>query len=110
VTIIDVTLLERFKLVRARSEALCAPLEIEDYCIQTMDNVSPPKWHLAHVTWFFEMFILVPYAKQYRMLRDEYAHLFNSYYETAGTFFRSEERRVGKECRRLCRSRWSPYH
>lgn len=91
-TISDVTLLERFKLVRARSEALCAPLEIEDYCIQAMDNVSPPKWHLAHVTWFFEMFILVPYAKQYRMLRDEYAHLFNSYYETAGTFFPRPQR------------------
>lgn len=91
-TISDVTLLERFKLVRARSEVLCAPLEIEDYCIQAMDNVSPPKWHLAHVTWFFEMFILVPYAKQYRMLRDEYAHLFNSYYETAGTFFPRPQR------------------
>lgn len=91
-TISDVTLIERFKLVRARSEMLCAPLEIEDYCIQAMENASPPKWHLAHVTWFFEMFILVPYAKQYRMLRDEYAHLFNSYYETAGTFFPRPQR------------------
>ncbi|MFZ5524288.1 MAG: ergothioneine biosynthesis protein EgtB [Pseudomonadota bacterium] len=88
----DTTLIERFRMVRARSETLCAPLEIEDYGIQAMENASPPKWHLAHVTWFFEMFILVPYAKQYHMLRDEYAHLFNSYYETAGTFFPRPQR------------------
>lgn len=85
-------LIERYRTVRARSEALCAPLEAEDYCIQAMESVSPPKWHLAHVTWFFEMFILVPYAKGYRMLREEYAHLFNSYYETAGTFFPRPQR------------------
>ena len=85
-------LIERYRTLRARSETLCAPLEVEDYCIQAMENVSPPKWHLAHVTWFFEMFILVPYAKDYRMLREEYAHLFNSYYETAGTFFPRPQR------------------
>ncbi|MBI5891676.1 MAG: ergothioneine biosynthesis protein EgtB [Nitrosomonadales bacterium] len=88
----DAALMERYQTIRARSESLCAPLEIEDYCIQAMADVSPPKWHLAHVTWFFEMFILVPYAKQYRMLREEYAHLFNSYYETAGTFFPRPQR------------------
>ena len=88
----DAALIERFKTVRSRSELLCAPLEVEDYCIQAMTDVSPPKWHLAHVTWFFEMFILVPYAKGYRMLRNEYAHLFNSYYETAGTFFPRPQR------------------
>jgi len=88
----DAALIQRFRSVRAGSELLCAPLEIEDYCIQAMPDVSPPKWHLAHVTWFFEMFILAPYAKQYRMLRDEYAHLFNSYYETAGTFFPRPQR------------------
>jgi ergothioneine biosynthesis protein EgtB len=88
----DAALIERFRTVRARSESLCAPLEIEDYCIQAMTDASPPKWHLAHVTWFFEMFILVPYAKQYRMLCEEYAHLFNSYYETAGTFFPRPQR------------------
>jgi len=85
-------LIKRYQTVRARTEALCAPLEIEDYCIQAIESVSPPKWHLAHVTWFFEMFILVPYAKQYRMLREEYAHLFNSYYETAGSFFPRPQR------------------
>ncbi|GAB4118117.1 MAG: ergothioneine biosynthesis protein EgtB [Sideroxydans sp.] len=85
-------LIERYRTVRARSEALCDPLEVEDYCIQAMESVSPPKWHLAHVTWFFETFILVPYAKQYRMLNEAYANLFNSYYETAGTFFPRPQR------------------
>lgn len=85
-------LIERYRTVRTRSETLCAPLTVEDFCIQAMTDVSPPKWHLAHVTWFFEMFILVPYVKQYRMLRAEYAHLFNSYYETAGTFFPRPQR------------------
>ncbi len=73
--------------VRARTESLCAPLEIEDYVIQASDSVSPPKWHLAHTTWFFETFILLPFAPGYRVFNDAYAHLFNSYYETAGTFF-----------------------
>jgi len=88
----DAALIQRYRTVRARTEALCAPLEIEDYCIQAMENASPPKWHLAHVTWFFETFILAPYAPQYRMLREEYAHLFNSYYETAGSFFPRPQR------------------
>ncbi len=88
----DTTLIERYKTVRARSESLCAPLEVEDYCIQAMTDVSPPKWHLAHVTWFFEMFILVPFAAKYQMFQKEFAHLFNSYYETAGTFFPRPQR------------------
>ncbi|MFZ3017925.1 MAG: ergothioneine biosynthesis protein EgtB [Gallionella sp.] len=88
----DAALIERYQTVRARTEALCAPLKVEDYCLQAMENASPPKWHLAHVTWFFETFILVPYTRGYRMLREEYAHLFNSYYETAGTFFPRPQR------------------
>jgi len=48
------TLSQRLVAVRARTESLCAPLEIEDYVIQASDSVSPPKWHLAHTTWFFE--------------------------------------------------------
>ncbi|PIY06587.1 MAG: ergothioneine biosynthesis protein EgtB, partial [Gallionellaceae bacterium CG_4_10_14_3_um_filter_60_1069] len=85
-------LAQRFQAVRARSEALCAPLEIEDYCIQAMENASPPKWHLAHVTWFFEAFVLAPFAPGYRVFQKEFAHLFNSYYETAGTFFPRPQR------------------
>jgi len=78
---------QRLGEARARTESLCVPLEIEDYVIQAGDSVSPPKWHLAHTTWFFETFILLPFLPDYRVYNKAYAHLFNSYYETAGTFF-----------------------
>jgi ergothioneine biosynthesis protein EgtB len=83
---------QRLATVRSRSESLCSPLEIEDYVIQASDSVSPPKWHLAHTTWFFETFILLPIAPGYRVFDEAYAHLFNSYYETAGTFFPRPQR------------------
>jgi DinB superfamily len=85
-------LMLRLKKVRARTESLCSPLEIEDYCIQASDFVSPPKWHLAHTTWFFETFILLPFAPSYKVFHSAFAHLFNSYYETAGTFFPRTQR------------------
>ena len=72
------TLLERFQRVRRASEALCAPLTVEDYVIQSMADVSPPKWHLAHVTWFFEAFILKPFLKGYQTPNPAYDYLFNS--------------------------------
>lgn len=50
-----------YHAVRQLSESLCQPLVIEDYGVQSMADVSPPKWHLAHTTWFFETFLLVPY-------------------------------------------------
>ncbi len=87
-----ITAIDRFQAVRARSELLCAPLETEDYCIQASEFASPPKWHLAHTTWFFETFILIPYATGYRAFQKSYAHLFNSYYETAGTFYPRPQR------------------
>lgn len=77
--------LRRYQRVRADSERLCAPLCTEDYVIQSMDDVSPPKWHLAHVSWFFEAFLLTPFLKRYRTLDPAYDFLFNSYYETHGT-------------------------
>ena len=85
-------LAHRLRAVRDRTGLLCSPLEIEDYVIQASDSVSPPKWHLAHTTWFFETFILMPYAPGYRVFHEAYAHLFNSYYETAGTFFPRPQR------------------
>ena len=85
-------LAHRLREVRDRTGLLCSPLEIEDYVIQASDSVSPPKWHLAHTTWFFETFILMPYAPGYRVFHEAYAHLFNSYYETAGTFFPKPQR------------------
>jgi len=70
--------------VRRFTEALCAPLATEDYVIQSMPDVSPTKWHLAHVSWFFETFVLSPTLSNYRPLNPHYAYLFNSYYETVG--------------------------
>ena len=78
--------------VRRQTEALCEPLEVDDFNVQTMADVSPIKWHIAHVTWFFETFILSNYLKDYRLFHPEFAHLFNSYYETVGTFHPRPER------------------
>ena len=55
----------RYAEVRKRTEALCAPLATDDYQVQSVIDASPPKWHLAHVTWFFETFLLKPYLKGY---------------------------------------------
>jgi ergothioneine biosynthesis protein EgtB len=74
----------RYQQVRQTSEKICQPLVIEDYVIQSMPDVSPPKWHLAHTTWFFETFLLVPYLKNYRVFHPQFGYLFNSYYEAVG--------------------------
>jgi ergothioneine biosynthesis protein EgtB len=70
--------------VRAFSEELCEPLEIEDYVVQSMPDCSPTKWHLAHVSWFFETFLLQPNVPEYRSLHPQYTYLFNSYYNAVG--------------------------
>jgi ergothioneine biosynthesis protein EgtB len=75
-----------FAEVRAQTEALCAPLETEDYVIQSMPDVSPPRWHLAHTSWFFEQFILGEQLPGYARYHPMYAYLFNSYYIGAGEF------------------------
>ncbi len=75
---------DRYLQVRAWSEALCRPLAIEDYIVQSMPDVSPPKWHLAHVTWFFETFLLVPFLPGYQCFHPRFGYLFNSYYEAVG--------------------------
>ena len=77
-------LISRYRKVRALTEKLCEPLEPEDYVVQTMMDVSPTKWHLAHVTWFYETFILRKFDPDYRLLNDQYPYLFNSYYTQAG--------------------------
>lgn len=81
------TLLARYRQVRHASERICAPLQTEDYVIQSMPDVSPPKWHLAHVSWFFEAFLLTPFLKGYRTPDRAYDTLFNSYYQTHGVPF-----------------------
>ena len=79
-----VDLAAQYARTRARSEALCRPLAIEDYGVQPMDDASPPKWHLAHTTWFFETFLLKEFDAGYRGVDDRYETLFNSYYQGVG--------------------------
>lgn len=76
--------IEEYQKVRRFSEYLCEPLATEDYVIQSMPDVSPTKWHLAHVSWFFETFLLFPAIPDYQSLHPQYAYLFNSYYNTIG--------------------------
>ncbi len=76
---------DRFIAVRKRSEDICAPLEIEDYSVQPVVDVSPPKWHLAHSTWFFEQFVLSDHKSAYTVFSSDFAYLFNSYYNNVGT-------------------------
>ncbi|WP_324777664.1 DinB family protein, partial [Ralstonia pickettii] len=77
-------LMQHYGVVRAQSLALAAPLSDADATVQSMDDASPAKWHLAHTTWFFEEFILGPNVPGYRSPDARYRYLFNSYYETVG--------------------------
>jgi ergothioneine biosynthesis protein EgtB len=77
-------LLQQYKEIREYSARLCSGLQTEDYVVQPVVDVSPPKWHLGHTTWFFETFFLVPFAVAYRLFDPEYNYVFNSYYETIG--------------------------
>ncbi len=70
--------------IRRATEALCRPLRTEDYVVQSMPDASPTKWHLAHTSWFFETFVLVPAVREYRAFDARFAVLFNSYYHAAG--------------------------
>ncbi len=79
-----IKLKEQFIITRQTSEVICSPLETEDYVVQPMVNASPPKWHLAHTTWFFEQFILVNFLKDYQVFNPDFAFLFNSYYNNMG--------------------------
>ena len=74
----------RYRRVRQFTLSLCATLETEDYVVQTMPDVSPAKWHLAHTTWFFETFVLEPFVPGYESPNPQYAVLFNSYYQAVG--------------------------
>ena len=78
------SILDFFLETRKHTEHLCTPLEIEDYVVQPIIDVSPPKWHLGHTTWFFEEFILKPHAKGYQVFNEDFSFVFNSYYETIG--------------------------
>ncbi len=77
-------MLDSYLKTRQISEKICQPLAIEDYTIQSMPDVSPPKWHLAHTTWFFETFLLLPHFPEYQVFNPQFGYLFNSYYEAVG--------------------------
>lgn len=85
-------LLTFYHRVRKDTEDLCRPLATEDYCIQTAPFVSPAKWHIAHISWFFEAFLLKPHLPGYREFNQRFDYLFNSYYETHGTPYPRPER------------------
>ncbi|MEL6923936.1 MAG: ergothioneine biosynthesis protein EgtB [Bacteroidota bacterium] len=80
----SLSLSQQYTSVRKHSELLCAPLHIEDYIPQPVDFVSPPKWHLAHTTWFFETFVLKKYQDDYKVYHEDFSFLFNSYYNAVG--------------------------
>jgi ergothioneine biosynthesis protein EgtB len=75
---------EKYSEVRKYSEKICEPLKTDDYGIQPAQDVSPPKWHLAHSTWFWEEFILSKYFPDYKRFHPRFAFLFNSYYDGIG--------------------------
>ena len=74
----------RYQAVRKMTERLAQPLSPEDCQIQSMPDASPVKWHLAHTTWFFETFVLVPHAPAYEVFHPSFGYLFNSYYNSVG--------------------------
>jgi len=78
------SIIETFARVRAASEALARPLSPEDCMLQSMEAASPVKWNLAHTSWFFETFILLPHASGYAPFHPDFGFLFNSYYNQIG--------------------------
>src|SRR5689334_10303969 len=73
-----------YKKVRSHTEELCEPLEIEDYIPQPVVDVSPPRWNIAHTTWFFEEMILKRFVADYKVFDANFGFLFNSYYNSIG--------------------------
>jgi ergothioneine biosynthesis protein EgtB len=74
----------QFLEIRHQTERICQSLRPEDTSIQPIDYVSPPKWHLAHTTWFFEQFVLTEYKENYKVFNPDFAYYFNSYYNNVG--------------------------
>ena len=84
----------KFDEVRSHTERLAAPLSPEDQTVQSMPDVSPTKWHRAHVTWFFETFVLADHEQGFAPFQDTYWFLFNSYYEAVGPRYARAQRGV----------------
>ena len=90
-------IVEQYIETRAYTEQLCKPLRTEDFVIQPAIFASPPKWHLAHTTWFFEEFVLKRFAPDYKVFDEDYAYLFNSYYNNVGPrTLRAERGNMGR--------------
>ena len=81
-----------FARVREQSETLCEPLAVEDFGVQPMNDASPPKWHLAHTSWFFETFLLIPFQSDYEVFHPRFEYLYNSYYNGVGDPFPRQRR------------------
>jgi len=91
-TMTNQTLVDAFRSIRNQSVHACEPLEVEDYGLQAAAFSSPPKWHLAHTSWFFETFILKPFLPGYQVFHESYELLFNSYYNAIGEQFPRPQR------------------
>ena len=85
-------LITKFMMVRKKTEQLCLPLADDDFLLTVTEDTSPPKWHLAHTSWFLENFILNKYKKGYEAFRPEFNFLFNSYYKHLGSYLPKNKR------------------
>lgn len=85
-------LIKKLQLVRQKTLEICSHIENEDFVVQPSPEVSPPKWHLGHTSWFFEELILAKYQKDYTRFNDNYSALFNSYYKALGSHTIQAER------------------
>lgn len=75
---------EHYRQIREQTLRLCQPLKTEDYVVQPIVDVSPPKWHLGHTTWFFEYFVLKKFKENYKEFDKDFPYVFNSYYQSMG--------------------------
>ena len=87
-------LTEKFIMVRKKTEDLCLPLADEDFLLSVTEDTSPPKWHLAHTSWFLENFIIRKFKQGYESFRPEFNFLFNSYYKRLGSYLPKNKRSV----------------
>ncbi|WP_161891038.1 ergothioneine biosynthesis protein EgtB [Pontibacter russatus] len=83
---------QQYAQIRARTELICQPLEPEDTVVQPIVDVSPPKWHMAHTSWFFETFLLQQHLPGYKLFHRQYSYLFNSYYNSVGSRVQRDQR------------------
>ena len=88
----EISLISLYRQTRQQSLLACAPLCTEDYGLQAQAFTSPPKWHLAHTSWFFETFLLKPFLRDYQTPDEHYESLFNSYYNSVGQQFSRAQR------------------